>query len=142
MKKLVLLLAVIATNVFFTGCTKTDDALDETDPIIGKWTLMTQYENEKPVVISECSKNNSLEFTAEGVFKIINFESVASNCLDFSQNGTWQREFTNKYKLSNSETPLYTKFAYTDTANPQLIVEQLFGTGTEAKMIKRVYTKK
>ena len=56
--------------VLFMGCSSDDDnALAGVDPILGKWSLMTQYENEVPKELGDCQKDNFFEYKGVTLFK-------------------------------------------------------------------------
>ena len=77
--------------VLFMGCSSDDDnALAGVDPILGKWSLMTQYENEVPKELGDCQKDNFFEYVMAGSKGtkmprgdkkwIMNYETIIPSC--------------------------------------------------------------
>lgn len=135
--------------VLFMGCSSDDDnALAGVDPILGKWSLMTQYENEVPKELGDCQKDNFFEFKEEGTLTLKANVLVSNVCNEVNKSGNWKREFTGKYILSGTDFPdvedpvtkevkkpiIYAKFTY---GNTQMIIEET----VEAVKYKRVYKK-
>ena len=135
--------------VLFMGCSSDDNnALEGVDPILGKWSLMTQYENEVPKELGDCQKDNFFEFKEEGTLSLKANVLVSDVCTEVSKSGNWKREFTGKYILSGTDFPdvvdpvtkkikkpiIYAKFTYENT---QMIIVDTLNT----IVYKRVYKK-
>jgi hypothetical protein len=131
------------------GCSSDDDnALAGVDPILGKWSLMTQYENEVPKELGDCQKDNFHEFKEEGTLTLKANVFASDVCTEVSKSGNWKREFTGKYILSGADFPdvidpetkkvkkpiIYAKFTYESTQ--MIIVDTL-----NKVVYKRVYKK-
>ncbi len=132
--------------VLFMGCSSDDDnALAGVDPILGKWSLMTQYENEVPKELGDCQKDNFFEFKEEGTLTLKANVLASDVCTVASKSGNWKREFTGKYILSGTDFPqvdgkdpvVYVKFAYDNT---QMIIEETVGGVKYKRIYKKIIT--
>ncbi len=131
MKKIALLFIVITSSLVYTGCTKDEnEPLNLPDPIIGKWEFQSKYSREgantttnpnefvlqtptSTTPLTDCELNKVATFESTGTYAYS--YTAGTNCTP--SNGTYSREFSNKYNVTSSTgaSVLYTNFGYEGT---------------------------
>ena len=113
MKKIILLLCV---SVFIlTSCSSDDDNEDlSQDQLIGTWTYFQSFEDGVEIILTDCEKQETQEFSSNGDFTITFYDDFDGPCEeDFVLSGTW----------SNSGNNLYTIEALGQTISQELVFE-------------------
>ncbi|CAL2065247.1 lipocalin family protein [Tenacibaculum sp. 190524A05c] len=103
MKKLLSLSLILLTIV---SCSENDTT---SDPIIGKWNLITSFEGSVDVT-NDCLKQSYITFSENFSLKGEVIIEMNNECTsdDGPYSGTWSKQNTNNYSLSidNSNSPI------------------------------------
>lgn len=103
MRKLILLLAIVASTTAITSCSNDDNDNNEPkqDKLIGKWQITSMKLNEKPVV-DNCLEKEIITVKADGTLTQEEYEEDGmNNCIaDGTENGTWENKGNNIYNIA------------------------------------------
>lgn len=102
MKKLILLLSVFVLT--FTSCNNNDDDSPPppaVNPIVGTWTYHKSFENNVEQTLTDCEKQETLIFNADGNYMYTYYEVISGTCqLEESTSGTWTNEQNSMYTIT------------------------------------------
>lgn len=88
MRKLILLLSVF--TLVFTSCNNDDDNDSSQELLIGTWTYSQSFEDGIEIALSDCEKQETQVFSADGTFMITQYDDFNGPCeLDGTFSGTW-----------------------------------------------------
>ena len=114
MKKLVLLLSVLA--LVLTSCRSDEDNSNDLSQelLIGTWTYFKTFEDGVEIVLSDCEKQETQVFNTDGTFTITEYDDFDGPCvLDGTFSGTWV----------NSGDGIYTVTAFGQTFSQAITFE-------------------
>ena len=88
MKKLILVLSLVA--IAFSSCSKDDNNDPSQDLLIGTWTYFSAFEDGVEVPLTDCEKQETQVFNANGTFTMTFYDDFDGPCVeDGSISGTW-----------------------------------------------------
>jgi hypothetical protein len=96
MKKILILTITLFTLL---SCSSNDDAISNSDPIIGKWQLNSETKNDTEVS-TECDRKNTLTFSENGTLTDVNHEDNGNGCSSNSLTSTWENSGNSNYKIT------------------------------------------
>ena len=99
MKKLIYVFALFA---ILTSCDSDNETALDVDPIVGNWQLQSNIEDGDEI-ITECEKNTTIFFDANGTAIIKSFYDEGNGCLSETDNATWVNAGNSTYKLDGDD---------------------------------------
>lgn len=99
MKNLILLLSVFALAL--TSCSNDDDNSSSQDLLIGTWNYSRSFEDGVEITLSDCEKQETQVFNADGTFSITFYDDFDGPCVeDLTFTGTWSNTGNSVYSVT------------------------------------------
>ncbi|MDD3004924.1 hypothetical protein [Flavobacterium sp.] len=107
MKKLAQLFMLVSASLLFSCSSDDGGSSTSSDPIVGKWKVISTTENGAPLTIGECEALETSLFKSNGDFIAEDYELENGECVlqnpnepGVTVNMKWSKVATNSYKVN------------------------------------------